>query len=362
MHTILSIYSLKKIIMLKKISFLAVAAFAIAACSNDEIVDVNQGRGISFRASSDKNTRALETTNANLTDFYVTALADDGGLYFDNLLFEGSQGGSYVSDPLYYWPGEGGLTFHAYAPEAITIGGTLTLTSSSQTLQNFSPKSNISDQVDLIYANATGNKTDNEASGVQLNFNHMLSQIELQALNENTAYIYKIKGFRIGKPVSKGDLDFSRKEWTSGSEKAIYQVELENEITLTETAQSIMAKVEGANDNAMLIPQQLVAWDPETDGHNSKAGAYLSVFVDIDTKDGANVYPTEAGQFAWAAVGIATNWEAGKKYVYKLDFSNGAGNVDPDDPEDPGDPILGEPIKFTVDVSTWSPADQNVDM
>lgn len=348
--------------MCKKTILFAVAALAMAACSNDEIVDLNQGREISFRASSEKNTRATETTNANLSGFYVTALTDDGSVYFGNLLFEGSQNNSYVSDPLYYWPGEGGLTFHAYAPEATTMGGTLTLTSTEQTLQGFSPKNNISEQVDLIYANATGNKTDNEASGVQLSFNHMLSQIELQASNSNEGYIYKVKGFRIGKPVSEGNLDFSTKVWTSGSEKAIYQVELDNAITLTETAQSIMAKVEGANDNAMLIPQQLVAWNPDTDGSNSKAGAYLSVFVDIDTKDGANVYPTEANQFAWAAVGIATNWEAGKKYIYKLDFSNGAGNVDPEEPDNPGEPILGEPIKFTVEVTAWDPTEQDVDM
>ena len=61
---------------------------------------------------------------------------------------------------------------------------------------------------------------------------------------------------------------------------------------------------------------------------------------------------------------INTNWEAGKKYVYTLDFSEGAGKVDPEkpDPADPNDPfnpgedILGSPIKFTVEVSEWEDA------
>ena len=50
--------------------------------------------------------------------------------------------------------------------------------------------------------------------------------------------------------------------------------------------------------------------------------------------------------------------------------SAGAGKVDPEKPEptDPTDPfkpgedILGKPIKFTVTVTDWVPADQPVEM
>lgn len=54
-----------------------------------------------------------------------------------------------------------------------------------------------------------------------------------------------------------------------------------------------------------------------------------------------------------------------KKYIYTLDFSEGAGKVDPEkeqpedptvDPFDPGEDILGSPIKFTVEVSEWEDA------
>lgn len=67
----------------------------------------------------------------------------------------------------------------------------------------------------------------------------------------------------------------------------------------------------------------------------------------------------------WAAVAVGTNWQAGKKYIYTLDFSEGAGKVDPEkeqpedptvDPFDPGEDILGSPIKFTVEVSEWEDA------
>lgn len=53
------------------------------------------------------------------------------------------------------------------------------------------------------------------------------------------------------------------------------------------------------------------------------------------------------------AVAIGTKWDAGKKYIYTLDFTNGAGKVDPEkpeptdptDPDNPGGDIFGGAIK-----------------
>ena len=58
-------------------------------------------------------------------------------------------------------------------------------------------------------------------------------------------------------------------------------------------------------------------------------------------------------------------------HIYTLDFSNGAGKVDPEKevdpsvPEDhyePGDNILGGPIKFTVYVTGWTDQPENIGM
>lgn len=67
---------------------------------------------------------------------------------------------------------------------------------------------------------------------------------------------------------------------------------------------------------------------------------------------------------------IGTNWEAGKKYVYTLNFTDGAGKVDPEkpDPTDPTDPfnpgedITGGKIKFTVEVEEWTETPVDVEM
>jgi hypothetical protein len=112
--------------------------------------------------------------------------------------------------------------------------------------------------------------------------------------------------------------------------------------------------METEGDNAMLIPQQLVAWDAENDKANADEGAYLSVYAQVETKDGARVYPKEDGMdYAWLAVPIDTKWEAGYKYVYTLDFTNGAGYPDPLDNPLGNGPVLGGPIKFTMDVNPW---------
>lgn len=88
--------------------------------------------------------------------------------------------------------------------------------------------------------------------------------------------------------------------------------------------------------------------------------------IQITTAAGAQVYPAKNGEYDWAAVAVGTNWKAGKKYVYTLDFSKGAGKVDPEKPEPtdptdsfkPGEDILGGPIKFKVTVTDWEPAAQ----
>ena len=376
--------------MRKTVFWYAIAAVALASCSNDETLDLNRGDGISFRTSADKITRGTETTNANITEFYVTAFDEKGDTYFGDQQFTGTYNNSFTSNPAYYWPGDNStLTFRAYSPAKTDIGGTMSFSlDEDNKLTDFSPKEDVSNQVDLIYATATGNNEDNEASGVKLTFNHMLSQIEVKAKNTNSGYVYKVKGVRIGKPVSKGTLKFGKavvpqqkaSAWTlTDTEKAIYTVTYDNEITLDGTPQTIMAKTQDQkSDNAMLLPQQLTAWTPETDGGNTNGGAYLSVLVHIETKDGAVVYPKEKDKedgpttqadattteerYAWAAVAIGTKWEMGNKYTYILDFSNGAGRVDPEEPEEPGEEILGGEIKFTVDVTQWITENNDIDI
>lgn len=357
--------------MKSKLILMAMAAFALASCSKDESTEINKGNAIDFRVAM--QTRADETTTANINEFYVTALDKGNANYFTDVKFEKNES-YFTSSPAYYWPGDDSqIRFYAYSPAKDLLGNNLTINNSTKQLVNYEPNSSISQQVDFITVNATGKKSENAANGVALAFKHRLSQIVIKAKNANTGYIYKVVGVRIGKPISKGTFDFESEAWlTGGTTKGNYQVEYESSVlTLNEEAQSIMGD---GNGSAMLIPQKLSAWTPTTDNANSSENAYIAVKVKITTVGGALIYPVAEGvEYDWVAVPVDTNWEQGKKYVYTLDFSNGSGRVDPEktepedpekDPYKPGGEILdsGSAIKFTVTVSDWTSVDNNINL
>lgn len=56
--------------MKKQLFLVVVAALAMASCSKDESTGINNGNAIDFRAAM--QTRASETTMANITNFFVT--------------------------------------------------------------------------------------------------------------------------------------------------------------------------------------------------------------------------------------------------------------------------------------------------
>lgn len=256
------------------------------------------------------------------------------------------------------------MNFFAYSPSETDLGATVTIDKDTKNLADFSPATEIANQKDFVTATASGTRAANETNGVELTFAHQLSQIEIKAKNTNTGYIYKVVGVRIGKPVSKGTFTFDTNKWTlTTTKKTNYAVEYTTPPRILGAEAATMMGT--ANNNAMLLPQQLVAWASATDKTNNANGAYIALKIQITTKDGARVYPAK-GDYDWAAVAIDTNWEAGKKYVYTLDFSNGAGKVDPEkpkpvdptDPFNPGEDIFGKPIKFTVTVTSWTDAAQ----
>ena len=334
----------------------AISAFSLASCTEDESVNLHQGLAIDFRPAV--GTRAAETTNANLSEITVAAFqGSQTKPFFNPTLFTKGTDNYYTSTPEYYWPGDDSqIDFYAYSPAA--PGGTITLDTDTKTLSDFSPAADLASQVDFITSNASGKRSTNENSGVELTFDHRLSQIEIQAKADNEAYTFQVTGIRIGQPVSKGSFDFTSNAWTLGTEKAIYEDTYSTPKTLGADPVSIM----GDGGNAMLIPQQLTAWNPGTDASNSSAGAYLGVKIQINTAAGAQVYPFPSdADCVWADIPISDNWVAGKKYVYVLDFSHGGGYVDPNDPL-PGEPIFGGPIKLTVNVNEWDSSEIDTPM
>ncbi len=347
----------------------ALSALTMASCASDEPVDVRtSNEAISFR--SGMASRATETTNSNLSSIYVTAF-DGTTPYFENANFVKGTDSYFTSSEKYSWlENDETLQFYAYAPSQDELGADVTVVDGKAGLQleSFAVADDIADQVDFITASATGNRKNNETSGVELTFDHRLSQIEVRAKSENPTYTFKVTGVRIGRAQYMGSFDFATEQWTLDDwhDTAVYTSSCDT-VTLNSTPQSIM----GPSGNAMLLPQTLTPWSPTGDPDNVAREAYLSVLINISSVEGAVIYPFQTekqldanGQprkYAWASVPLSGTWEQGKKYIYVLDFTDGAGTVDPDDPT-PGVPVLGDPIKFTVNVTDWDEDTIPVDM
>jgi hypothetical protein len=342
--------------MIKQLFLVAGAVLALASCTKDVAVNGREDREISFRSAV---TRGEAVTTANLTNIYVSAFNDEGAEYFTNTLYK--KGETYftcASTPAPRWVGNDTYHFFAYAPASTELNGKLTLDKTGKSLTDFKPGSTISNHVDFITATATGSSSD---ESVHLTFQHRLSMVEIQAKNTSSDYTVKVKGVRIGKNRDCGDFDFETSEWTLDDTKSKYDVTYNAERELTGEAATMM---ETAGDNAILLPQQLTAWDVTDDKSNDNEGAYISLYVNITQANGTRLFPFvgTTSDYGWVSVPIGTNWEAGKKYIYILDFSNGGGYVDPEDPDDPGEKVLGGVIKFEVDVEDWVDSENDLDL
>lgn len=371
--------------MKTKFLFAALATAAMAACSTDEVIDVNKGNAISFRTSVDKATRTTIYSNSSLMDkFKVTAIGNSA-TYFSDLEVTGKTENNtttWTPASTYYWPIYS-LDFYAYAPTDLnsTSGATVSIDNSSQNISDFQPNSDVSKQQDLVVALAKSKTT--TTSAVALNFKHALSQVDVQAKCSNENVTVKVLGVKFVNIGTKATLTFSANEqndiysWGTTSETAAYMSGVSSAVTLTSTAASIM----GDADHFLMIPQTLTAATSLTTA--TQTGAYISVLCQVSVKQGGStsatqIFPQTADKYAFAAVPISGTWEAGKKYTYTLNYGDGSseygggcGVVDPTQkipdnsgysaPENAtdfenagtaGNNILGA-ISFSVSVEDW---------
>lgn len=341
----------------------AIAALGLTSCAEDDMqgsTALHSDSAINFRPAMSGQTRASEINNSNLSDIYVSAFMGDS-LYFNDVQFSKDNDGYFNSVKKYLWTGDTTtMHFYSYAPSLDEIGADINMDGRHLTLESYTTPEEISDMVDFITANASGTREVNEATGVPLTFSHRFAQVEIRAKSDNKDLTYEVAGVRIGRAEQTATFDFTTNEWTLDD---WHDTNVWTDYGTAKTLSSNAVSVMGKGGNAMFIPQQLTAWDPVGDPDNVAREAYLSVYVRITNADGVVLYPFSSDnridpntkqkrQYAWASIPINTKWEQGKKYIYTLDFTDGAGNVDPDDPI-PGKPVLGDPIKFTVNVENW---------
>ena len=336
----------------------ALASLVLAtSCSQDDLqtakfsqnpINLNAGLGgqpiSTFAAAKGKavKSRAVETTITNLGSFTMNAFQDGETNYMNNVEYTTSDNGSSWTTAAgkFFWPVEGDLHLYGYAPAAPGTSGTFKIDKDAQTLTDFVPFATAAAQQDFVYAKSTGNNATNGTTGVELNFQHALTEISVAAKNSNTAYTVKVTGVKLGNVKTKGTFTFpsienSAASWTlsdAAEDVGSYETTWSTATALTNSVSTL----DEANVAFMLLPQQLEK------SEKASEKAYLALKVNITMQGGKVI------RDGWAYIGLNTNWEMGKHYAYTLDFSDGAGQ------DENGKQIIsGKEMVLKVKVTPW---------
>lgn len=375
--------------MKKSVLLMAAAtAIALSSCSSEDTMDIAKSSNITFRSTVGLNSRGAEVKTDNLNNIWVSAWAGDDVVFAgeefkkktDTQVFN-SVGGPW------FWEKDKNYTFMAFATGKDTKENlNPTIAKDKITLADYSPDANPAKHLDLLTAQGTGTQAANETAGAALNFDHILSQIQIKVKNTNPNVKYIIKGVRISNVKGTGTYTFTpadgkKHAWTATTPN---QYVLKDGVEIKLNNQNTDADLLAAANSAMLIPQDITAWNGQVPaGSNASfkdvTGSYISLLINVQKKNAGGweqVYPfadEPNEKCGWTAVAIPTvTWANGNKYIYTLDLTKGAGKVDPVDPgdgvnpggKDPdnGEDILGKPIFFTVTVEPWVDQSTNVEM
>jgi len=414
--------------MKKLLYLLPVAALAMASCSNDDNAGIEQSAqqlatadqlmlrpavgGASTRIAGINTVQDLDEFHIDIAGAFK--IGADGETVLNSITanLKNSDNFALKSDnELYYWDDNSTkATFSAYAPTGIDFAQPVVVSNQK------------AEQKDYLVAYNEGYKSDFR-SGVPLNFQHVTSQINVQATNKDFAKVnVAVKAIRfvnirntaaLSLPtVSTVNGVFSWADYKPWSINNSNTEEYKAETSTTPITLDANAKSLNFGDPQFLLPQQLTAATaPELDGENdwneSLTGHAIAFLIkvtnvnatvsgttpeaEVDAIAAATtenpytayyVYPTAASLkaatnsdgYAWAYVPVDTKWEPGKKYIYTLNFAADAyGKVDPnqgeggtqnpndgeDDNDQPGDDIKDVEVPLTFTVTVEDWIDVN---
>ena len=366
-----------------KSKYLAVAlsAIALVACNNEDVLEVNQGRGISFQVATEASTRATATTTSTIGNFKVWGFTE--GKTLMNGLEVSKDGDDWTYNGTIFWPATD-VDFYSVSP-AENCGGTVNITKDAQKITGFTVNTDQSKQVDLLYAvNKDETKDDHAASAVSINFRHALSQIVFKAKNTNENLKVIVKGVKIANIKKAGDFTYPAQATTTQntSESGTIVATTQGTWSNVTTAEKFSAGMDAAGvtldgvvstakdlSNAtgalFMIPQALTPWNPSTEGCNKSNNVYFLLNCQIlsGTDKNIQVWPSDAEEdYAEIAVPAETlTWEQGKKYVYTFIFGEGAG-YEPGENPNPDPTLVGIDFDVTVDTFIAVTPDQDIDM
>ena len=408
--------------MKKSLFIVALGAFALTSCSQDEVLDV-QKDAVQFSVVADKASRGAVTTTANIGDFMVNAFVagnPTGNLdqfFMKNVVVTGNNTEGWSYDFTKFWPTTDKINFYSYSPSDLTG---VSIASTAQTIEH-KVSTTCAKQIDVLYALNNGlGKADGE---VKVNFRHALAQIVFQAENSKSDLEVVINGVRIVNVKNSGtfswptastnnpnytetenggtgdagkdtQLDASWGTWALQDTYVSHPADITQQTLTGETAAAVALTT--ADDPLLVMPQTFIPATVEDKFMTIEAGkTFFAISCKIYSIENGTtktlLWPSTDG-FAEVVIPATSPdkidakdaWKQGRKYVYTFKFGDGAGYIgeggvtpstpadpdapstdkpanDPSDPNQSGDPVL-VPVTFTVTVDQFQTVQEDTNM
>lgn len=342
---------------MKKYQSILLAAFALASCSNNEIIEENisiaKNNEISFSTVRNKvNTRAA---NNNGSNYQVYATVSGLTTWFiDNTLTPSTDGGVDIINgnagstaPIYHYPTNGdAVNFYAYAP---AYDSENTATTGVMSVAATPPTGDDSPSIAITYTVPSDADMDftianpvSQTSGeVQLSFQHALSQVKVTALlsTELTS---------AGYILSDGYLSTFVIPYNTATINAAYTIPTIPAATTTATPQwgtASSSPTGGATYSGKLIYNIL----PQ-----STTGCTLQLTdVTITNSSGSPVI-SNGTLTAYNITNSLADFVMGTSYTFTVTITN-------ESTAGPDNPIFGKVITFSSSVADWASASQAID-
>lgn len=233
---------------------LGVAVAALASCTQNEVLEVAEGRAIGFDAFVNNQTKAVTpVASINSSQFYVFG---EYATTTDSWTTEGSAFKNETGDATYYWKPNKTYRFGAYADGLSGQLSNASFDAANRTLKftGYTPK-----DLDLVAAVSADIDSQDatqatNANNVSLTFKHMLSQVKLTFTTDaSSTYQLTISNVSISNAVSTADGtlvgDAGTPTWNNASATAGYAYEEFNE------GEQLVSKNAPVDQVKLVIPQ-----------------------------------------------------------------------------------------------------------
>lgn len=315
---------------MKKYLFLAVAATAMfASCSNDEVVEMAQGRTIAFESFVNKSTRAMtETTVDNLGSITVNGWRGTDLLFNNTAVTIAADGKGTYTDTKYW---EAGKTYSFEAIKEVT-GATYTPNQTGGTIEFDNTTAGGNAITDLVYAKVNDVTIADDLSNtntVGFVFNHLLSRVMFTFTNGFVGSDAKISisELKINNTLTKGTVIPGVTSGANGNVTWSHAADFSNPVSFATTTE-VSASEKIPSEAMVLIPAK---------------NTYNITFTATLNQNGVKTsYPRTAT--------IALDLKAG--YSYNLTATLTPKNISED-----GDEL--KPIEFSASVYKWEDYTEN---